>query len=850
LSTPANAPALPTDGPAIGPTGLPALPPLSQAQVAGLDDPELLQQCVLEAPLGSRQRRIGLGLSGMYCAACAIAIEDALLRVPGVVEVQVQAASQRARILVDPSRARLSEMVAAIQAVGYKAWPDAASRAGHERLRERRQLLWRLSVAGFCMMQVMMITVMQYVAGPHEIPQDLWNLMNWACWVLSLPVMLFSCGDFFKGAWRAARQGRVAMDTPVALGILATFVVSTGATFGGQRWFGHEAYFDSLTMFVTFLLAGRWLESRAREKVTQSLEALCVRLPEAVDRALPRPETSDAAVAAAVQDVDWLAQAATESVPLSILRPGDHVRVPVGQAFPADGLLVRGHTEIDESLLTGESRAVPRAQGQTVVAGSMNLGAPVWISIERLGPDTRYQQIVGLVQQAMTEKPGWMRHADRFAAPFLWMVLAVAAGGALVWQFIDPSRSIWVAVSVLVVTCPCALSLAAPSALLAAAGAMARQGVLVRHLDALEVLAHVRLFLFDKTGTLTESTLGVTALLHAGRPWPAGKLSQRQNWHPAVQNAWQMAASLATASQHPLSQSLVTAAQVWADEAAQAGATSRAEAVPVAAAISTWRPDRLDQMVELAGRGVEAKDEQGRSWRLGSRNWVLGEDAAAASSQSDQARVWVAARSSGPSSEPSPIDPSSVLGIVFDERFRSDTPAALSGLHKLGIGMAVLSGDQAERVDTAVAALQVHAPIAVAASHATPEVKLATLAAAQAQGQRIAVVGDGINDAPVLAQADVSIALDQGAALAQSQADLLVLGGRLTGLPEAVRIARQALRIVKQNLLWAAVYNLACIPLALSGHLPPWAAGLGMAGSSLFVVINALRLTRGSHVST
>jgi Cu2+-exporting ATPase len=813
----------------LSPSGLPQLPALSHAQIAGLDDPALLAQCVLEAPLGSSQRRIGLGLSGMYCAACAITIEDALQQVPGVTEVQVQAATQRARILLDPARTRLSDLVAAVQAVGYKAWPDAAARAGHERLRERRQLVWRLSVAAFCMMQVMMLTTMQYVAGPGQIPADLWNLMNWACWVLSLPVMLFSCGDFFKGAWRAARQGRVAMDTPVALGILATFVASTGATFGGQRWFGHEVYFDSLTMFVTFLLAGRWLESRARERVTQSLEALCVRLPEAVDRALPQAIEEQGKQAS-----EWLAQAATESVPLSSLRPGDHVRVAVGQAFPADGLLVRGDTEIDESLLTGESRAVPRRQGQTVVAGSMNLAAPVWMSIERLGLDTRYQQIVALVQQAMTEKPGWMRHADRFAAPFLWGVLLLAAGGALAWQFVDPSRSVWVAVSVLVVTCPCALSLAAPSALLAAAGAMARQGVLVRHLDALEVLAHVKQFYFDKTGTLTESTLAVTALWQGGQFWPVANAAQRQRWPDATRQAWQMAASLATASQHPLSQSLVAAAQVWAaglGEAAPAGALPGHH----------WRPSPLANALELAGHGVEAQDEQGRTWRLGSRAWVLG-DSAVPAGHTDDARVWVAARQLQPAGQ---VDVGTAMGLVFDERFRAETGAALAGLHQLGIASAVLSGDQAARVLSAVQALQAHAPITVAAAHASPEVKLATLAAAQAQGLRIAVVGDGINDAPMLAQADVSIALDQGAALAQSQADLLVLGGRLHGLPMAVRTARKALRIVKQNLVWAVTYNLACIPLALAGYLPPWAAGLGMAGSSLFVVLNALRVTRG-----
>ncbi len=813
---------------------MPALPPLNPSQIAGLDDPELLRQCVLEAPLGSSLRRIGLGLSGMYCAACAITIEDALQKVPGVSEVQVQAATQRARILLDPARVRLSDLVDAIHAVGYKAWPDAAARAGHERLRERRRLLWRLSVAGLCMMQVMMITTPQYVAAKGEIPPDLWKLMNWACWVLSMPVMLFSCGDFFKGAWRAARHGRVAMDTPVALGILATFIVSTGATFGDPRWFGHEAYFDSLTMFVTFLLAGRWLESRAREQVTQSLESLCVRLPEAVERAVAnaqghRPEPADMGA--------WLADALTESIPLSSMQPGDHVRVAVGQAFPADGLLVRGHTEVDESLLTGESRAVPRREGQTIVAGSMNLGAPVWMSVERLGLDTRYQQIVALVQQAMTEKPGWMRHADRFAAPFLWGVLALAVLGALAWQWIDPSRSVWVAVSVLVVTCPCALSLAAPSALLAAAGAMAKQGVLVRHLDALEVLAHVKQFYFDKTGTLTESTLTITAAWQNGQRFSADA-GQRLHWPEAIRHNWQLAASLAAASQHPLSQSLVAAVQAWAAE-------------PVAGAASTatvWRPSALRSVTERAGRGVEGTDEHGRIWRLGSREWALGDEADlpadlawTTGDAASQSRVWLMARSAHPEGT---LIPHTVMALVFDERFRADTPLALAGLHHLGIASSVLSGDQADRVHAAVAALQAHAPVGVAAAHATPEVKLATLAAAQSSGQCIAVVGDGINDAPVLAQADVSIALDQGAALAQSQADLLVLGGRLCGLPMAVQTARRAMRIVRQNLIWAAFYNLACIPLALSGHLPPWAAGLGMAGSSLAVVLNSLRVAQ------
>lgn len=771
---------------------------LTPAQQAGLDDPDLLQQCVVEIPMGSSLRRIGLGLSGMYCAACAITIEDALRKVPGVTEVQVQATSQRARILVNPAAVKLSELVAAVQDAGYRAWPDAAARAGHERLRERRVLMWRLSVAAFCMMQVMMITWPQYVAGQDEIPADLWNLMNWACWVLSLPVMLFSCGPFLQGAWRAARRGRVSMDTPVSLGILGTFIVSTGVTFGNQDLFGHEAYFDSLTMFVTFLLAGRWLESRARERVTQSLESMCVRLPEAVERAVNAEED--------------LSTVASESTPLSSLRHGDRVRVAVGQAFPADGQILAGETEVDESLLTGESRAVPRQVGQMVVAGSLNMSAPVWMAIERLGPDTRYQQIVSLVHQAMTEKPGWMRFADRMAAPFLWGVILLAAGGALAWQWIDPSKSVWVAVSVLVVTCPCALSLAAPSALLAAAGAMARKGLLVRRLDALEALAEIDQVYFDKTGTLTEGELSVVSLAT-----PQGRIAAAQGLPAAQIEHWGLAAALASYSQHPLSRSLVKAAQ-------DAGG---------------WPATSWVDVREQAGKGVQATDAQGRVWRLGLLSWVLPAAAAEAGwwTQDSDARVWMAAID-----DTGTLVPETVTGFVFDEVFRAEARPTVQRLRELGCQSALLSGDQASRVHAAARLLGQGEDMVVAQAQATPEDKLNVIARIQAEGHRVAVVGDGINDAPVLAKADVSVALDQGAALAQSQADLIILGGRLLGLAEAVVISRQAMRIVRQNLAWAAIYNASCIPLALAGLMPPWLAGLGMALSSLGVVLNALRL--------
>jgi Cu2+-exporting ATPase len=777
---------------------------LTPAQAAGLDDPAVLAQCQVGPTDAEGAVPIGLGISGMYCAACAITIEGALAAVPGVKQALVQGASQRARITLDPKRTRLSDLVRAVQKAGYRAWPDAGARAISERRRTQRTLLWRFLVAAFCMMQVMMITTGQYVTEPGEIPADIWRLMNWASWVLTLPVVLFSCGPFFKGAWTAIRHGRVAMDTPVALGIAAMFVVSSGVTFGQSTWLGQETYFDSLTMFVTFLLGGRWLEARSREKVTQSLEWLSGRLPEAVERAV-QPS--------AIED---LAAAVTETVPVSSLQPGDLVRIPVGQAFPADGPIVMGRTEVDEALLTGESQAVARQPGQSVVAGSMNLGSPVWCRVEHLGPDTRYQQIVSLVHQALTEKPGWLGAADRFAGPFLWAVLAIAALGGLAWWWIDPSKSLWVAVSVLVVTCPCALSLAAPAALLSAAGALAKSGVLVRHLNALEALATVQTLLFDKTGTLTEPQLNIDEVWSDGRHWHlADALAQG-----ALGQQVHALAALAAQSQHPLSKAIA--------------ALGRPDDI-TASHGPVWTEVR-----EQAGAGLEARDAQGRWWRLGSAQWALN-----AVGLSDLSTGWGAGRVWwAPQSGDAAVMAREVLGFSLSEKLRDSAPAALRDLRALGVDLAVLSGDQHDRVVALLRQIDLVPPLDIAKSGATPEDKLLTVAGLQQAGRHVGVVGDGINDAPVLARAAVSFALDQGAPLAQSQADFIVLGGRLSGVPQAVGISRRAMRVVRQNLIWAAAYNFVCIPVALSGHLPPWLAGLGMAASSLAVMLNALRLQR------
>jgi len=748
--------------------------------LAVLDDPVELQRFTRFA-IGDDGVQIAdsaLRLTGMHCAACAGLIEQAVAAVAGVRAVSVSAAGERARVHWDPLQTSVAAIISAIQAAGYGATPDAALASRELRRQESRRAIWRLFVAAFCAMQVMMLATPSYVAHGDELAPDLRQLLNWGSWLLSLPVLAFAAGPFFSGAWRSLRTRRIGMDVPVALGIAVTFVASSGATFAPDGAFGREVYFDSLTMFVAFLLGGRWLETRARHRVAQVLEAALDGLPATALR------------------LD--AQDQVQSVSVQRLQPGDRVRVPVGQAFPGDGVLLFGETRVDESLLTGESSAVLKASGAQLVGGSINLGAPVVMQLQRLGADTRLEAIVALMRDAMTQRPTLARAADRWAAPFLWLVLLLAAGAGAVWSVVDPSRAVWVMVSVLIVTCPCALSLAAPSAMLAAASALARRGVLLQRLDALEVLTRVQRIYLDKTGTVTDEHLQFQGLRRLAKP-PADQAGvSAAGWSDDVLQ--QRAASLANWSSHPLSQALVAA-------------------VPAAGGV-VWR-----DVSERSGQGLLAHDEAGRQWRLGSADFV-----GAVVSDDDQAgpSVWLG------------CDGVALASLAFDEALRSDAISTVAALRAQGLQVVLLSGDRPERAQRMGQRLAVDQVI----GGATPERKLAEVAAAQASGLIVLMVGDGINDAPVLARADVSLAMGQGALVARAQADATLVSGRLADLLVARQVAQRTMRVVRQNIGWAVAYNLACIPLAIVGWLPPWAAGLGMASSSLLVIGNAVRLSR------
>jgi Cu2+-exporting ATPase len=617
-----------------------------------------------------------------------------------------------------------------------------------------------------------------YLADGDMTP-DIEQLMRWASLILTVPVIGYSAAPFFVSAWRDLRLHRVGMDVPVALGVGAAFAASVWATLIAAG----EVYFDSVTMFVFFLLSGRYLEMMARQKAARSVETLA--------RAIP---------AFATRLAGWPGSAEGEHVAVAELRVGDAVQIRPGETVPADGFVLEGASAADESLLTGESRPVPKAAGDALIGGSVNTASPLVMRVERVGEATRVAAIQRLMERAAAEKPRLVEMADRVAGRFIVALLVLAVATALGWWLIDPSRALWVFVAVLVVSCPCALSLATPAALTVATGALAARGVLVTRGHAIEALARADRFIFDKTGTLT---LGRMALVEV---MPIRDDAAR---------ALALAAALERGSEHPIARAL-------------AAGVAGAEGAGANAAIA------VDGLRATTGAGVEGTID-GRVWRLG-RPAFVGASHGKALPADIETQVGAG-------------DTVIALGneegwqafFRLSDGLRPEAAGMATKLAAAGVKLSIFSGDlpaAAVRVGSALG-------IADARGGLSPEDKHAALRALQEAGETVAMVGDGVNDAPVLAQAQVSIAMGGGADLARANADVVLLGNDLQALPEGLALARRTVRIVRQNLVWAFAYNFLAIPLAMAGWVTPWMAGIGMSASSLLVVLNALRLQRG-----
>ncbi|MDB5756958.1 MAG: cation-translocating P-type ATPase, partial [Burkholderia sp.] len=659
-------------------------------------------------------------------------------------------------------------ILGAMHEIGYTGYPFDPARHEAQLRRAGKTLGRQLVVAGLSMMQVMRYAIPASLASDGTLETDLSALMQWASLLLTLPAVCYSAQPFFRGAWAALRQRALTMDVPVALGIGVAFAASVVATVRGSG----DVYFDSVTMFIFLLLCSRVLELAARRRAAGALERLQHGLPESAQRLDAYPASRSASTVAAAD-----------------LMPGDVILARPGDAIAADAVLLEGQTSLDLSLLTGESAPQRCMEGDAIPGGAVNAGQPVLLRVVRDAAGSALATLMRMAENAGLGKPALAQWADRVAAWFVAGLLLLAGAVFLFWQWHDPVRAWPIAIAVLVVSCPCALSLATPSALAAATDALLRRGVLIMRPHVLETLQRATHVVFDKTGTLT---VGRPVLRDIGLYNGAER-----------ERCLQIAAALEAGSAHPLAQALLSAARYAALDASA--------------------------LRHVAGEGIEGTVD-GMRYRLGNAGFVGG----------------IGGRFLQPvvSSGVSPVWLGCEDGVLarFDlaDGLREDAADVIARFIAAGKRVVLLSGDQQAVADDVARSLHIE----VALGGQLPEQKLAYVQALQREGAVVAMVGDGINDAAVLRAADVSFAMGGGAVLAQSSADAVLLSGRLSALADAAEGAGAAMAVVRQNLAWAMVYNAVAIPAAALGWLNPWMSGVGMSLSSMLVVGNALRLRR------
>ncbi len=699
-------------------------------------------------------REITVLTDGMRCAACAWLVDRALQRQPGVLDAGANAVTGRIRIGWDPARTSLSALLSKLAALGYRPYLASGEESERQRRRERNRWLVRLGLAGLGSMQAMMLAEALYLDTTNQMSVPTRDFFRWVTFLVSTPVVFYSGWPFISGMWHEWRGRRLGMDTLIASATLLAYFASLIETIRG----GPHVWYDAAVMFVFLLLVARMLEQRGRNIASAQVDALA--------RARPTLATREGT------------DGHPEQVPLNALQAGDVVRVAAGEPMPADGVVLDHAAAVDESLLTGESTPVTKAAGDAVFAGSYCRETSARVRVSAVGAQTRLSQLTRLVERAQGERPPMAQTADRIASWFVASLLLVAAVVYVGWRIYDPSRAFEVLLALLVISCPCALSLAIPAALATAHGALARMGVLALRPGALDTLSRVDHVVFDKTGTLSDGLPAIERVELLA--------------DVSAEEALRIAAALELGSRHPIARAFDGVAN----------------------------PPSAQQVRSVPGHGMTGMVD-GHEWRLGRAGFAAG-------AQDDDA-VWLGDGGRA------------VARFHLRERPRADAAAALAHLRAQGLAVGLCSGDAPHPVQRFADALGIAEPMA----RQTPEQKLAHARSLQQQGHVVAMVGDGLNDAPVLAGADVSLAMADGAALAQRAADLVITGGALQRIPQAIDLARRTRHIIRQNLAWAVGYNLLALPLAAAGMVTPWIAALGMALSSLLVTLNALRLARG-----
>ncbi|WP_323715583.1 heavy metal translocating P-type ATPase [Paracoccus aminovorans] len=692
-----------------------------------------------------------LSLPTIHCATCITDVERVLSRHPGVRAARVNLTLRR--VTVDAPGLEAQDLIPVVESIGYEAHElDPAALSASAADRQGRDILMRIGVSGFAMMNIMILSVAVW-SGAEAATRD---LFHWISGAIALPTVAFAGQPFFASAWRALRHGRLGMDVPISLALVLASAISVYETVHS----GHHAYFDAAVMLCFFLLIGRYLDYRTRAVARSAAEELTAL---EVPRAFRVTEAGD------------------EAVPVADLRPGDLVRIRPGARVPADGEIAEGSSEIDRSLLTGESIPVPAAPGLALSAGEVNLTGPLLMRVTAAGRDSSLARLTALVAAAESARGHYTGLADRASRLYSPLVHLLAFCSFLGWYLAtrDPRLAVNVAAAVLIITCPCALGLAVPAVVTAASGRLFRRGMLIKDGTALERLAEVDTVVFDKTGTLT---MGVPQLVSLAAV-------------PA--EARPLALALAQGSGHPLSQALAQAL-------VEAGT----------------RPAPLEDLREVPGYGIAGRS-QGREVRLGRADWLGAEHGDARLSAS-----WLSLGQGGP------------IRLEFSDRLRPGAEACVARLLSRGRRVLLLSGDAAPVVEdlaTRLGIAECHAGVA-------PLGKAEAIRALRAEGRHVLMVGDGLNDTAALAEAHVSISPASALDAARTASDIVLMGSDLAPVAEALEVARRSRSRIKENFAISLGYNVVAVPFAIAGLATPLMAALAMSLSSISVTLNALRL--------
>lgn len=742
------------------------LVPEELQQLKAYDDTELQKQFTRET---DGIRTISLSLEGMTCSACAWLIEQHVKRLEGVQRVQVNATTERVQIAWRNDQLQLSQILQAIAELGYRALPFQSATQEQAFKKRRRYFVTRLGVAGIATMQVMMLAIGLYFGVVSDLDPQLRQFMWWISLFMATPVLLYSAQPFYIGAIRSIQAGQPNMDVPVTVALLSAYGASAYATFINQG----EVYFESVAMFTFFLLVGRYFELLARQKAISASANLVKLLP-----AIAQREDSTARLT---------------SVPVSQLQIGDIIQVLPGATIPADGELLTQQAGVNESLLTGESRLITKRESDPVLAGSINKTQPIRVKVTATQQETVLASIIELQDLALSRKPKLARVAERMASKFVVRILMLAAATFLIWTVIDPAQAFWVTLSVLVATCPCALALAAPTAVTGAIHKLNKSGILLRNADVLQLLPDVKTIFVDKTGTLTTGEFSLQSThFHNSEHQPEAIKALVQ--------------TLELTSEHPLAAPL----QQLTDQQAQVSAVHHEQGLGIEA---SWTPQSVTTNAVTPVR-------------LGSLRYIQ-QWHPTFSPRLDLAQVFVAT-------------PTAVLAEFYvGDKLRDDTKTAVQALQQADIRVIMLTGDRANLAAQVAEQLGIQDVFA----DCLPADKLTHLTKAQQDGP-VAMIGDGLNDGPVLAQADVSITFGHAADLARTASDVVLLRNQFSALLEFRMITQKARAILRQNILWALIYNIGILPVAMAGFVTPYIAAIGMSASSLIVLLNSLRLYR------